>query len=344
MGRKRTISILGPKGLGEDLRRLIISWWRLYTHFLYRRRVTSGDSTSPGGDSSSPGKRASPNLSGDKLPYELAPSKVRQVASDACWRSQPLSHADVLMRMVGNGKTISPLLQAPWVTVHIFRFDWLHCADQGVAADHLGNLFAELAAQYPGANKDERYGNLYADILADYEALHIEDRMDCLKPAFCEQKDSRKLRASAAKVRALVPIAYRIAQQVLDPKDALEGAMLCASYHLSEVYDALSSRTAESQSKLKEHSVRFAAQYVALHDAENADDTRKWRIKPKLHFFLHICSDGSVPRRTWCYRDEDFGGSVARCARRRGGQLRPQATSKSVLDRFAMMNPAIRIR
>ena len=39
------------------------------------------------------------------------------------------------------GITPSPLLNAPWITVEIFRMDWLHCVDQGVASTLLGCVF-----------------------------------------------------------------------------------------------------------------------------------------------------------------------------------------------------------
>ncbi len=65
---------------------------------------------------------------------------------------------------------------------------------------------------------------------------------------------------------------------------------------------------------MKEHGVNFAVQYVALHDHCNAADALAWRLKPKLHLFPLITSDDSIPRLAWTYRDEDFGGSVARMA------------------------------
>ena len=64
--------------------------------------------------------------------------------------------------------------------------------------------------------------------------------------------------------------------------------------------------------------------------------TRNWRIKPKLHLFLHLCSDGGRPSLFWTYRDEDYGGTVARYSRRRGGLLSARGMSEGMLDRFRM--------
>ena len=62
-----------------------------------------------------------------------------------------------------------------------------------------------------------------------------------------------------------------------------------------------------------------------------------------MHLFLELCSSGTEPQKFWNYRDEDFGGSVARLARRRGGMLCCSSTSRVVLQKFKMLNLRIRI-
>ena len=74
-----------------------------------------------------------------------------------------------------------------------------------------------------------------------------------------------------------------------------------------------------------------------------ADDDTAWRVKPKLHMLLELCSEGSRPSTFWTYRDEDFGGSVSRMVRRRGGLLSVRAFSKSLIDKFRMHQPMLRI-
>jgi hypothetical protein len=54
-------------------------------------------------------------------------------------------------------------------------------------------------------------------------------------------------------------------------------------------------------------------------------------------------SNRSTPAKYWTYCDEDHGGSVARMARRRGGQRSCTATSRLVLAKFKMANPVIRM-
>ena len=223
--------------------------------------------------------------------------------------------------------------------------DWLHCCDLGVTADFIGNFFHEVIELFPGASKKERCASLYQEIFAYYEAEGVQDRFDCLLPTFFEPKDGAyKLRGSAAKIRALVPFCWHLAQEILDIRVPKNAAMRHAAFHLYEVYCALSADHPDPCASMKEHGIKFAIFYVGLHDHLHAADDKAWRMKPKLHLFLHITSDGSLPRLTWTYRDEDFGGSVARMARRRGGLLQCGTTSWTTLARFKQCNQCIRIR
>ena len=230
-------------------------------------------------------------------------------------------------------------MEAPWVKTRIFVMDWLHCADQGSAADFIGNVFYQLVGHYPGSTKEDRYKNLFQDILQHYEANGVEDRLDHLAPTFVESRQGMKLRCSAAKCRKLVPFVAELTQSLCDMNEPVEQAMAVAAQHLKAVYDCLS-----SGEDMKQSSIYFAAQYVALHDSLHPTDDRLFRLKPKLHLFLHLCGDGGRPSKHWCYRDEDFGGSVAKAARRRGGLLRPKATSFRVLTSLQIGTPRICIR
>ena len=131
---------------------------------------------------------------------------------------------------------------------------------------------------------------------------------------------------------------------MLDVDVPEHAAMKQAAFHLNEVYNALSANHPSPCDTMKEHGIKFAIQYVALHDYLNHLDEKAWRIKPKLHLFLHITSDNSLPRLCWTYRDEDFGGSVARMARRRGNLLKCGSTSKTCLGKFKISNHCIRIQ
>ena len=150
---------------------------------------------------------------------------------------------------------MNPLLEAPWVKTRIFRRDWLHCSDQGVAADFLGNLFQHMQWKYPQATKTERYAALYQDIKEFYEDEQVGDRLDCLLPTFVERADGYKLKCSAAECRALVPFGYRLANELCDLNDPVEQAIYFAAFHLNEVYKTLSSTCLEPHRKKRESMV-----------------------------------------------------------------------------------------
>ena len=138
-----------------------------------------------------------------------------------------------------------------------------------------------------------------------------------------------------------MPIAHSLAQETLSSVVPIEAAAKVGMTHLHQCYLALSSESIFANDILRENSIKFALQYVALEAA--ADDTKQWRIKPKLHLFLEVCAEGSKPALFWNYRDEDYGGTVAHLSRRRGGLLSVQAFSRNLLERFKIKQPVVRM-
>ena len=194
--------------------------------------------------------------------------------------------------MLRNRGRVCPLLTAPWVKTKIFRFDWLHVADLGVAPDFIGNFLEELMAVVPGNGKKEKCRALTADLLGWYDDEQVQDRFDCILPTMFEPKNGAyKMRGSAAKLRSLVPWIYKISVEMLDTSIPKYAAMAQAAYHLDQCYSAPSADHTDPQACMKERSVKFALQYVARHDFWNHVDDKAWRLKPKLHLFLHICGD-----------------------------------------------------
>ncbi len=62
-----------------------------------------------------------------------------------------------------------------------------------------------------------------------------------------------------------------------------------------------------------------------------------------MHMFLELCSDGSMPSMFWCYRDEDYGGTVAHLSHSRGGHATATAMATRVLENFCVKQPMIRL-
>ena len=92
----------------------------------------------------------------------------------------------------------------------------------------------------------------------------MEDRLQTLTEKMLKQEGKApKLRGSAAVVRALVPFARELADELLDRSNPVEDAARCGIYHLHQCYLALSS-TAIFAEGVMNQSTKFALQYVAL--------------------------------------------------------------------------------
>ena len=273
-------------------------------------------------------------------------TQVHEAADDAEWR-QPqnrLTTLQLLHRETARGKSVSPIFTVFGVFTYLFKVDWLHCADKGVAADFLGNEFALLLTKMPGASIDARCLCLSNEMNAYYNEYKIEDRLKSLLP-----KDFRgsgnepdKLSGSAAQIRKLVKFGDLMAQKYLSDDDAVEHAIKVAAHHLHNCYQALASNSSHSSHVALQRSCKvFALQYHALF--VRIGDGRSWRVMPKMHLFLELCSEETEPQKFWCYRDEDFGSSVARQSKMKGMWKRLDTYTKHALDLYCMKNPAPRI-
>lgn len=270
--------------------------------------------------------------------------EVTECGRAAAWRSTRRTHWQLVTAILQRGETISPVLtHTPWCDIRIFRVDWLHTVDQGVAADFMASLFMVVSKKLAGATHKVRVGTLWGLLREWYQAEAVADRLQTLVPTMIKAPDKRpKLRCKAAESRALVPFALNLARKFLAPSPTpREAAVATAMEFLSQCYQALSGESIFSNDVLQECSVKFALQYCALAKAWEGEDF--FQPKPKLHMFLHLCEEGA-PTKTWTYRDEDFGGSVAAWARRRGGARTTRAFSQNVLDRFRIKHPVLRMR
>ena len=74
----------------------------------------------------------------------MTPGRMCEVGEHAFWRHERLTHWDVIARMHLRGEAASSLMNCPCVRTTVFRVDWLHAVDQGVAADFMGNALWSL--------------------------------------------------------------------------------------------------------------------------------------------------------------------------------------------------------
>ena len=217
----------------------------------------------------------------------------------------------------------------------MFLVDWLHCCDQGIAADFLGNLFASITKKSPG-NTKESCKDLFLELQAFYKANKSTSRLDNLTPTMIQKNGNSvpKLRGKAGEIRALIPFALEAAERHLDARDPFESTTIEAARQLNSCYSCLSG-DAYSHATLKECCRRYCLLSVSLDETSAAQDSIFWRLKPKIHLFQELCEmAASNPSMTWVYRDEDVGGSLAGLARRRGGHNTPAAIGFTVLNKF----------
>ena len=263
----------------------------------------------------------------------VAPAGIRDCSLDAPWRAARLSHWQLLGRILEQGKEISPIFSAPYVQSSIFLIDWLHVVDQGIGAVFLGGLFRTLLKKLPGANDDERCSALFLEVQAYYAANQVDSKLDNLTLNMLGKAGSPKLRGKAAEVRGLINFAVMVAREHLDPTNALEQTVLQAAIHLQACYQNLS-REIYNREALSENCRKFCILMVALEQ-----HSMYFSVKPKLHLFQELCECSEVnPSLTWCYRDEDFGGSLAAMSRVRGGANRAANVAKNVLEKFCASN------
>ena len=266
---------------------------------------------------------------------------VCEAADDAPWRSQRLTTLQLLDREWTRDKRVSPLFSVFGILNYLFKCDWMHCADQGIAAAFLGNLFAYLVDHImEGATKDIRCGVLAVHIETYYDANGVEDRLkEFLPKTYAPEKSTRppRLKGNAATIRALVPFGAQIAQELLSDADPIQMAMKTAARHLHNCYNSLHARhEAFSHAALYDSSKQFALQYGALWAAHGHDVA--WRPMPKMHLFLELCSAATEPQKFWNYRDEDFGGTVSRQCRMKGSWKKFFAFCRHALDLFKFKN------
>jgi len=201
------------------------------------------------------------------------------------------------------------------VDASIFRVDWLHCADLGVSADFLGNLFCLFMTKLDGRSLKEKCRALWQKLQRWYNETKCEDQLQNLVVTMIRQPGKApKLRCSAAQCRALIPFAAKLCVELLDANVPVEEAALSAMENLHQCYQALSSRSIFSSDLLSECSLKFADAFVLgiLYGRKQA-------------------------------RGRGFRGVCDRFSHRRGGLLSVKSFSTNLLQRFKMAQPVIRM-
>ena len=258
----------------------------------------------------------------------VTPSGIRNASSTAPWRLDRLSHWQVMQRLRFQGHAISPVFGIPYFQSHLDLMDWLHVADQGVSAAFLGSLFLYMLPRLPGKTEQDKVSHLFGCVWEYYESNAITSRLDTLTLKMLGKKGKAKLRGKAAEIRALINFAPILCTSFCDAGDVVDQTVSLASFALQACYANLS-RNSYDRHNLATNSRKFCMLLVEL------EKKAQFRLLPKLHLFQELCEMTDInPSLTWCYRDEDFGGSLAALSRVRGGANRAANIAKSVLLKF----------
>ena len=266
----------------------------------------------------------------------IKPDEVSNAGAGASWRlpARRHTHWSLMEQLVSDGQKISPIFSCPFMSSMQMAIDWLHCCDLGVAQDFLGNFFIYILPMMPGTNNDQRVRSLFLRMQAFYVRTNVDSRLDDLTYAMLRKaaNKSPKLRSKAGETRCLVPFAAELATLLLtDATDVFQSTVKECAGLLDKAYQCLS-RSSFSHEGLSQSCRRFCVMYSAL---QAASPEGNWTVKPKFHLWQELCEQStSCPATCWTYRDEDFGGSVAKLAHRRGGASVPGACSLQVLQKF----------
>ena len=225
----------------------------------------------------------------------------------------------------------SPIFEAPFVDIHSFCIDWLHCCDLGVCQDYLGNAMWLITTKLPGDNIDERIRCLFDDIRQYYASSGCENQLGTLTPLMVRKKASKspKLRSKAGEARSLVDWVVAACDKFLGLYGLSSEEHTCrmASKHLQACYQNLPGESFDADdlafhckqflqlcrggilnTQNPEATIQNNLRYMALENAVQPD--ARWRYKPKFHLWLHVCEMAKAsPTYWWTYRDESFGGT-----------------------------------
>ena len=265
------------------------------------------------------------------------PADIRDCSLSAAWRQRKRTAMSFHAELRQAGKSC-PLWSAPGASSSIVVVDWLHCADLGVTADVLGNVLLELVDLLHGGDRSVRMRALWLMIRDEYATQGVQH--GCRFPnlrlkSFFNGKKSPKLKGKGAHVRALVPVLDMIVQRTFVSDDQHSLTVKACMNNLAICYSCLIDFSAHKLDVAARH---MALLYVSLEKEQtNKRVLKRWRVKPKLHLFLELCSflclekQRGNPKNYWTYADESHGGIMKGLAQSRGGRASSASSSYRML-------------
>lgn len=252
------------------------------------------------------------------------------------------------MRCAREGAEISNVFKCPGFELGNLVVDSMHTADLGCFCDALGSLFwLEIANKDWYRNQEEGIAALNRQLDANYRENKVKG-LSKVTPLVLSQIVARKpgypwLKAKAASVRHLAEFGTQLANNHMHGRDGLTLFAFPARHRLAphkrehldlllDMFRGMSGYTRSMErcpfeaEECRTSMLLFLRSLSALHHLWRAGveeiriNRQPFALRPKAHMLQHLVQDHiSVfgnPAQYWCYRDEDFCGSVkCICAR-----------------------------
>ena len=164
---------------------------------------------------------------------------------NAEWRQSDmrLNHTELVQRLMATKESLSPMWQWPLFNQACIKIDWLHAADQGVAAALAGSILC-LFVDPPGVTGfgptiEDRRLTLWNMLLAFYKEQGFKS--DKLKSLPCTRFRFKPpvLKAQAATIRKMIPW-FVFLMKYPDVHNEEHKAVMVATMALGQCYKCLS--------------------------------------------------------------------------------------------------------
>jgi hypothetical protein len=218
-----------------------------------------------------------------------------------------------------------------------FQVDWLHTVDLGIGADILGQLFADLLPLIlPNSTHKLQVAELWGRMREFYRATRPPSQLQTLTYEMIKPPSkAAKLRCKAGECRYLIPFGVQLAAE-FNTGGSYRNAVCNLLRYLGEIQQALTEEP-YPQAECAERSRKLCLLYVSLWKQCGQGD--RWRVKPKLHLFQELMefSLPASPRSYWTYKDEDWGGKLAKLSASRGGHHSAANISLKAVQRYRVI-------
>ena len=265
---------------------------------------------------------------------------------DADHRSTLISNESYIQACMAEHSEPSTLFRSPGFSLQHLAIDSMHAGDLGAFQDFMGSLlWLEISnRQWPG-NRAAKLQRLNTE-LSEYYAANASRKLSQIGHItqlmiFPASLGYPYLKAKAAQTRHLADFGLALAHRHMQGSPDRPPLRFRAGHHLHGRHDEHLHFVTEAAEGMvgyhracaaeafdpvacKNSMYRFLQSMSALNAMwrdgleDRHHSVQPFHIRPKFHILQHLVEDQLLlwgsPSRAWCYRDEDFVGSVKKVA------------------------------